>query len=62
MRAQSKWYGYLQCIPAYEPLPMYWDPAELAPLQGTELTYILDNDKVPACVVSCRAMCRVVSC
>lgn len=42
---KSKWYGYLQCIPAFEPLPMYWDPAELAPLQGTELTYILDNDK-----------------
>jgi hypothetical protein len=43
---QSKWYGYLQCIPAFEPLPMYWDSSELAPLQGTELTYILDNDKV----------------
>jgi hypothetical protein len=40
---------------------MYWDPAELAPLQGTELTYILDNDKVRVCcVVSCCAVCRVV--
>ncbi|KAA8491480.1 hypothetical protein FVE85_2495 [Porphyridium purpureum] len=41
---QSKWFGYLQMLPLYEPLPVMWSALELEGLRGTDLSRTVQQD------------------
>ncbi|KAI8472158.1 MAG: hypothetical protein J3K34DRAFT_519919 [Monoraphidium minutum] len=43
--ARSKWHGYLASLPAREYLPLFWEHAELALLEGTELEGAVEEDR-----------------